>query len=228
MRVVHESRHEAGVRLPVHRHQVAYAAFVLAGSYRETGPDGEWRCEEGVLVMHPPFHLHGDDFAHSGARVLNLELSLADARRLGLDRYAVLQPGDPDAFLRTAARDPLGALGAAIEDAVPASPQPGRDWLGLLVERVRAEPHRRISALASEAGVSPARASRAFTRRFGLGPARFRSEHRVRRALQELADPTRTLCDIAQDCGYADQAHLTRAVHATTGSPPGRLRRVLA
>jgi len=47
---------------------------------------------------------------------------------------------------------------------------------------------------------------------------------RLRHALVHLHHSTRTLDTIAALCGYCSASHLTRHVHAATGSTPGRLR----
>ena len=46
----------------------------------------------------------------------------------------------------------------------------------------------------------------------------------MRHALRCL-DGEQGLAALAQDCGFADEAHLTRAVSHLTGRPPGRWRR---
>ncbi|HSI56494.1 MAG TPA: hypothetical protein VLA16_02980, partial [Ideonella sp.] len=74
-----ETRHGSDTALPLHRHGQPYAALVLAGEYLEFGPDGPVRCGPGSLVMHPPFHAHGNHFGRRGARVLNLALPLVSA-----------------------------------------------------------------------------------------------------------------------------------------------------
>jgi AraC-like DNA-binding protein len=48
----------------------------------------------------------------------------------------------------------------------------------------------------------------------------------VRAALDELPD-TPDLADLAVRVGFADQAHMTRAVRAETGATPAALRRAL-
>ncbi len=227
MRRPHVSQHPPGDLLPIHRHSVPYAAVVLAGHYREVGPDGVWACAEGDVVVHPPFHLHGDHFAAEGARVLNLEVSFPHARTVGMDCYAVVRPPDLGRLLRTASKDPLLALGEALEAARPPRPGPASDWLHTLIQRLDAEPRAKIGALAREVGVSAEHVSRAFIRRLGIGPAHVRSEHRVRIALRHLADPDRPLADVAQRAGYVDQAHMTRAIQAATGTTPGRVRKQL-
>jgi AraC-like DNA-binding protein len=223
--------HASDETLPPHRHREAYVALVLCGSYLETGPDGAWPCEAGDLVIHPPFHLHGDRMSRQGAKVLNFILPLgpiAEPTALrAVSTYAVVRPKEPGQVERAAARDPWGALAAALADGDIRARPPASDWRDRIACALAAGSAAPIGGLARAEGVSSEHASRAFQARYGIGPARFRAERRLRQALQALAETTDALADVADDAGYADQAHLTRAVKAATGMTPARLRAAL-
>jgi len=74
MSAIYETSHDPHDLLPVHRHSDAHLTLVVDGAYTEFGPDGPVRCEPGTLVLHPPFHLHGDRFDRHRVRTLNLPL----------------------------------------------------------------------------------------------------------------------------------------------------------
>lgn len=223
----YETRHLAGAMIGVHRHELAYAALVLSGGYEESGPDGVWRVEAGDLIVHPPFHLHLNRFSKGAARVLNLSLTHASARKLGIDRYSILQLVDPARVAKKGRGDALTALGEALEDAAPRRAATPRDWIDALAASLQALPSARISSLAAAYGVTPEHAARAFARRFGMTPATFRAEQRLRAGLQALNE-SQSLAAIAARCGYADQAHFGRAIKAATGETPGKLRLAFA
>src|SRR5690606_31981508 len=93
--------HACGDALPTHRHAGAYASLVLRGGYVETSADGPFACVAGTLVLHPPFHAHGDRFGSRGARVANLALPGALApRQVQVFRVAVGQEAARRAFVR--------------------------------------------------------------------------------------------------------------------------------
>jgi transcriptional regulator GlxA family with amidase domain len=46
----------------------------------------------------------------------------------------------------------------------------------------------------------------------------------MRRAAALIAETRRPLAEIACECGFADQAHMTRALHKMLGETPRRLR----
>jgi AraC-like DNA-binding protein len=57
---------------------------------------------------------------------------------------------------------------------------------------------------------------------FGYGPRRLGRILRMNRAVA-AALAGRPLADVAFDCGYADQAHLTRDLHDLAGATPTAL-----
>ena len=200
---------------------------MVDGAYEELSADGAWRVEAGDLIVHPAFHLHLNRFETRGARVLNITLPRAIARSLDLRRYGIVRVRDPDRLVRRAAKCSVDAVGEALSDAAPRQPPPARDWLDRLASDLNAQPQRRINSLARHHGVSPEHATRAFARRFGMNPARYRAEQRLHTALQALTDGALSLAQIAVQAGYADQAHFSRAIAAVTGLPPARLRAAL-
>lgn len=221
----YETRHDAGEQIAAHRHEHAYAALVLQGRYEEAGPDGVWACEAGDLILHPPFHVHINRFVFGAARVLNFTLSHDLARSLGANMYAVMHVGDPGRVTKFAhTQDAMNEAlsGAAMRE----SPAPA-DWLDELAAALARDPQQRIGALARAAGVTPEHAARAFAQRFGMGAAAFRAEQRLRRALCGLAQPA-SLAQVAAAAGFADQAHLSRAVRRATGASPKQLRSALS
>jgi AraC-like DNA-binding protein len=87
----------------------------------------------------------------------------------------------------------------------------------------------RVSLLemARGTGVSAYRLSRTFRRVTGLTVTSYRSQLRNSQALARLAQGDRDLAGIAADVGFADQAHLTRSLRASSDMTPGALRRLL-
>lgn len=59
-------------RIGRHRHDRAYAALVLSGSYEESGSRGRFRVSAGDILFHGAFDAHLDRFCSNGAQILNL------------------------------------------------------------------------------------------------------------------------------------------------------------
>jgi hypothetical protein len=224
---VHRTIHESHAVLGTHRHREPYAALVLSGSYVETGPDGAWICQAGDLVLHPPFHLHADRMSARGARVLNFVFALASPRALAMSTYTVVRPWRPERVERSARRDPVSALAEAIAEGEVCAPAAPSDWCSRVALALTNRTSSLVGVLAGSEGISPEHASRAFRARYGVGPATFRAEQRLRDVLRMLVETRDPLSDVASRAGYADQSHMSRAIKAVTGLSPQRLRRIL-
>ena len=84
-----------------------------------------------------------------------------------------------------------------------------------------------LGELATAAGASPFEVSRAVNRTFGRTISELRTVLRVGYVVDHLNDDGASLADLAAAAGFADQAHLTRAVRQAIGSTPSQLRRHL-
>jgi AraC-like DNA-binding protein len=78
-----------------------------------------------------------------------------------------------------------------------------------------------VETLATQAGLSRAHLTRAFTTTFGIAPHAYLNMVRVRHAQKALVrgEP---LADVAAACGFADQSHLSRRFKGQVGLSPGR------
>lgn len=203
-------------RMERHRHAQAYAALVLSGGYVEAGDRGRFRAAPGQVLIHGAWESHMDAVSPLGAAVLNLPF--ADPVAFGVGRIA-----DPDLIARAAQRDMSEAL-SLFRDALRPASDDGDDWPDQLAAALRREPDVGLEAWAVGAGLAPETVSRGFRQVFGTTPRRYRAEQRAlraARALQRRQDPPAAL---AAELGFADQAHMSRAVSALTGFSPGRLR----
>jgi AraC-like DNA-binding protein len=64
-------------------------------------------------------------------------------------------------------------------------------------------------------------------RMYGVNSAQYRSEARARQAWRRIVSSDAPLAHIAVDCGFADQAHMTRSVGQLTGRSPAAWRRAV-
>ncbi len=202
----------AGSSVLRHRHDQAYAAIVLSGGYEESGSRGRFRVRPGDVLVHRAFDAHLNYFPGKGAQILNIVL--ADPLPFALGHLT-----DSDAIVRLAERDPVAAslqLGGQLRETGRAA----EDWPDILAADLMEQPNTRLDVWARRHGLSPETVSRGFRKLFGQTPAAFRSEVRAQRAFALLVGSAMTLAGIAAQAGFADQAHMTRAMKALTGAPP--------
>jgi AraC-like DNA-binding protein len=211
-------RHAPCEHLPRHPHDHGFAALLLSGAYVEAGDTGRHRLEPGDVLLHRSWESHLDGFGARGAEVLVFALE-DDGDLPVLARVA-----DPDALVRLAERDPVEALQALQAALVPCEPTVS-DWPDLLAQALRADPSLCLGEWAAEAGLHLGSVSRGFGQAFGTTPVGYRLVQRTRRALDAVLGATDPLSAVALDCGFADQAHMTRAIVRLTQATPMALRR---
>lgn len=99
--------------------------------------------------------------------------------------------------------------------------------LGRLRDYVQARLTERIlvADLAHELGLPASRFAADFTRVTGQPPYRFVLAVRLDKAAGLLARSSLSLAEVAQECGFASQQHLSNAIRRHTGTTPSRYRR---
>src|ERR1700730_2816717 len=85
----------------------------------------------------------------------------------------------------------------------------------------------RVHEIAKFVGLSASHFSRAFKVSRGLSPVAYISLMRVDRAKCMIRATRKTLCQIAGDCGFADQSHLSRSFRRWVGATPAAWRRLV-
>ncbi|MGA7540401.1 MAG: AraC family transcriptional regulator [Steroidobacteraceae bacterium] len=208
----------AGQHLPRHRHPRAYLTVVLSGGYEECGSRGRYRVRPGDVLVHDVFDSHLNRFADRDTHLLNLALP-GLAPGFGLGRIA-----DPDELMHAAARGPAEAGHCLREQLAEAECGP-EDWPDLLACELLANPGCPLGRWADSHGFAAETISRGFGRVFAISPAAFRLEARARHAFVRIIAGHEPLTAIAAETGFADSAHMSRAVRALTGFPPGHWRK---
>jgi AraC-like DNA-binding protein len=219
----------SGERLSRHRHPYPYAAVVLAGAYREAGSGGRFRVRSGEVIFHDAFEAHLNCVEQTGAVILNIAMkspvSLGPAvpmrlRDAGCAHFGVV---DADALAAMAEKDP-SVVAQQLLDSLVELPAPAGDWPDLLAADLRRNAVPSLADWSARHGLTTHSLSRGFRAAFGVTPKRFGLECKAHAAMRRIEACSDALSSIAVDSGFADQAHMTRAVADITGSPPSRWR----
>lgn len=239
--------HTCGRALPGHVHRDPYLSVLLSGRYEDAFGGTRREFQPADATYSPPGFEHRDRIGTGGATFFTVSFD-PDAGGDYTDRQSIWDtPQRWDAagpayclsrlhvqFARSGgALDPLhvddclmtlwaGLARMRREEARTAA------WL----QRARARLHEefvqppRIVDLAADAGVHPTYFTRAFRKRFGLGPAEYRNRLRVTAACRALAG-RESLQRIVMTLGYADQPHFTRDFQQRIGTTPAAYRAAL-
>jgi AraC family transcriptional regulator len=239
-----ETVYPPGDELPWHSHENPYLLVVLGGALLERSGQRENECARGMLVLNSAREPHRDRIGATGARCLNVELGptwlhgeghLAPAPRAAY-RFAgraLDAVGRLEAEFRRADACALevesavrGLIDEAIGSAVP-PPRGAPGWLRRVIEMLHAEPMADVDVrgLASAVGIHPAHLCRTFAARQGCTIGQYLRRLRADRALHAILHTTAPLARVAQEAGFTDQSHLTRAMREFYRTTPARLRR---
>ncbi len=235
-------------RLPRHSHPLNGLAVMLEGSF-DLGTRGRTvACPAGTVLIEPAGESHTNRMEQGGAHILALQIDPADgnlrqASGGALDRSRQLRDLAILSFAWRIAeelRRPDSVTGLAIEGLglemvaeasrrLAGDPARGRAprWLHTVREMMHAQFLEPLSVgmIAREAGVHPVHLARVFRRHTGMSLGSCVRGLRLERAAARLAGSEDSISDIALECGFTDQPHLTRAFRSRTGTTPSRYRR---
>jgi transcriptional regulator GlxA family with amidase domain len=81
-----------------------------------------------------------------------------------------------------------------------------------------------VADLAQQVGLSPNHFAASFTEHTGRPPHRFVLDIRIEHAAARLSQSTLTIAQIAHDCGFSSQQHLSNAFRRHRDTTPSRYR----
>ena len=223
--------------------ELPYLALVLDGAMEKAFRLRTMSFARASALTMPAGAKHGARFGPRGARILIVRpMNDVSGVPACLGRFVELR-GRGFGWLAcrlaselrasdTAA--PLAAEGLALqllaaatrEVSTEASTGRAPAWLRSAEELLRARSGRcvRLSELAVELGVQPARLAREFRGRYGVSVGEYGRRLRVAWAATEIASGDRPLAEIATEAGFSDQSHFTRLFRRHVGTTPARYR----
>ncbi|HEY6458297.1 MAG TPA: AraC family transcriptional regulator [Steroidobacteraceae bacterium] len=181
----------------------------MRGGYVEAGDTGRYRANPGDVLLHRSFEFHLNRFDRGGAEVLVIPVTSEEFT------YNIGRIAEPDAIVRLVESAPeqgeLVLLRRLLSKTVNAL-----DWPDVLAGTLRQDPSLQLGRWAAEHGLAIGSVSRRFAQVYGVSPATYRLQQRTHRAIRSILAANAPLVTIAQDCGFADQAHMARSVRRAT------------
>jgi AraC family transcriptional regulator len=240
----------------MHTHAEAHLMLVTAGDYVSSADDARARSRgKPLAIFNPPGTEHADCFAPGQnlrrAHFYSLcigpaawrelsdavdlpgwaqVLSAMDARTMAQRVMGQLAHADAEPFdLDCLAAEILACVERPFRESLTSAPA----WLAAVRADLREDWRSALApaglaALACRHGIHAVHLARIFRRFQRCSPGDFARRRRLELAAALLADSRRTLADIAADCGFFDQAHLTRSFAAANGYTPQQYRRALS
>lgn len=204
------------LNMPRHRHLQAYASVVLAGAFEEIGFAGRVRAVAGDVLVHAAMDAHSD--TRLSRSITLLRLPWANTSEVeGAFRVA-----DADALARACERG-LGEATVLLETMLvgaPRSPSVISDWPDLLADELAGGGDIALLHWARRQRLAAETVSRGFKSAYGVAPSSYRLELKARRAWRMIVRGAAPLAAVAMDAGFADQAHMSRALRRVTGCTP--------
>lgn len=227
-----------------HSHADAHFLLFLEGSYLSSAAGAPAVSTRPMLIYNPPGVMHRDCFRSAGGRFFTLSVSpvtQSEGTPLLPQHALVLDAG---AFalaerVAAAARDPHGetlwleslcsALLARTAENLGPMLRAAPAWLHRVCERLRDECGRDLNLgdVAREAGVHPVYLTRVFRKHLRCTPGDYLRRCRLDKAAALLMRRHLPLAEVAQTCGYYDQAHFSHAFRRAYGVAPSLYRAAL-
>ncbi|MEJ2084520.1 MAG: AraC family transcriptional regulator [Acidobacteriota bacterium] len=243
-----ETVYPAGMRVPVHCHELPYFCLLLGGGYWERYGRRHVEFEPGSIVFHPEKQVHHGDIRPQPTRCFHLEVDRSWIARVdehgGFPSEPVEQASGQLAWLAarlfeefrrddSASRLTIEAiglelLGRLVRQNVPDEKTAPR-WLQQVIDRLHEEYMKplTVAQMADDIGVSAVRLGRSFRRWKGLSLGAYQRRLRVEHVSNGLSDPEVGLAQLAVDAGFSDQSHMTRMFKRATGMTPARYRQLI-
>ncbi|MBR1608080.1 MAG: helix-turn-helix transcriptional regulator [Kiritimatiellae bacterium] len=153
-------------------------------------------------------------------------------RRFAVAEAAVLENARPGTGVAERCGDALAGDGAGCLVAYHEHSASGAmpEWHGRLRETtawIAENPgaHLTVKSIAERAGMAPKSLEAAFKAVLCTSDAGFVAAQRLAVARKKLETTDATISAIAQECGFCDHSHFTKAFRARWGLPPGAYRK---
>lgn len=238
------TREPANDRMTRHAHDITSVSVVLGGALVEEAEHRSVVALSGSVVVKPAGVYHANRFGPTDVLICRVDV-LEPTDEPMVSRHALAhwswrwRPGAVR-LVRAALAGPArldrgAALRLALDLLETVDERAGQrrapSWvLDASREILQGAPDSRppsVSEIARAVGRHRGSVARWFRAEYGFSIRELRRREMVERAARLIVTSDRTLSAIAHSCGFADHAHMTRAIRAAAGMTPTALRTAL-
>ena len=234
---VTQREYPGGISMPRHGHGPASVSFVLAGGFEEQVGERTHEVGAPFMVFHPRGKEHAVRFGSVTTNILNVEVTsgVADGLSSWPTEPTYRSHADIVARISRELHHPdefsdLSIQALSLELLVRLNRENRRPLKENAISRATAYMRQHfkealsIETLAGVCGMHPTAFARAFRRETGQTVGEHLRSLRIAYAAELITRSTRPLGEIAVECGFADQSHMTRTFKLHAGVTPSRLR----
>ena len=237
-----------GVRVQEHLHHYCIIGMPFFGEMNELDrADRSFRCRSFDMGLQPVGHRHSNQIGHQGLRSFMLLFDRDFPKRFGIQteafaRYQFFKNIEAvklgvqlcsEVFSNRISREGFGDLARRIlesiatQQSIDSRPKPF--WIKEIMARIEndlqtASPNNQVKQMANAIGLHPDYVSRKFKQAVGLSLCQYRNRCRVGMAARLFANSEKSAAEIAGECRFSDQSHMTRLFNEVLGITPVSLR----
>ena len=231
-----------------HYHEHAYFTFILQGNVIEGNKKEVYNCTPGSLLFHNwqephynikpegftrGFHLEiekrwfdnltlNSDNLQGSATILNPDIKLLMYK---IFRATKIDDFHYDLSTQTLLIEILSKLNGDFQSILHKNPK----WVSMIDEILHDQLTETITLdyLSKTLGIHPIHLSRDFSKYFHCNLGEYIRKLKVEKALSLIALQSKSLTEIAYECGFSDQSHLTRSFREINGLNPSEHKKLL-
>lgn len=231
-----------------HYHEHAYFTFILQGNVIEGNKKEVYNCTPGSLLFHnwqePHYNIKPEGFTRGfhleiekrwfddltlnsnnlqgSVTILNPDIKLLMYK---IFRATKIDDFHYDLSTQTLLIEILSKLNGDFQSILHKNPK----WVSMIDEILHDQLTETITLdyLSKTLGIHPIHLSRDFSKYFHCNLGEYIRKLKVEKALSLIALQSKSLTEIAYECGFSDQSHLTRSFREINGLNPSEHKKLL-
>ena len=216
-----------------HHHDYSHLSWILNGGNLETRRSNEIQVKPGTILLYDVGEIHRNRFTAHPSKNLNIEFGPDFFNdEISLTHYSNKAENTTDLlkiYMELSYADSYSA--DAIEHMVKSlfwnsEKTLSKDWVEKAKEIINDQWSEFLSLdyLSKELHMHPVTISKHFSKRTGFTLAEYMRKVKICRAIDMLISTQKPYAEIAAQCGFSDQSHMTRLIREFTGTTPGKIR----